>query len=242
MRRFLPPTLAALAVLTTVALTPSLANAGIIAKGDIVKFAKGLGGADGGGEFLLLKKNLAGDWSQVGDPTFCLEVDEFIDFNSQFVVGGISKQAVQGGVNTSSGDPLEGKTEFLFESYTNGTLSGFNGASDNQLANAVQSAIWSLEGERGASGLALDLIEHAKDQESFTSASVVVLNLFKTSILKNALNAFEAFDPNNDSTWDAVSAYHAQDQVFYAHAPEPVSAGIWGLGIATMMLPRFRRK
>ena len=89
--------------------------------GDYVMFYDGPG-TTGGGEFYvdILGK---GSTSQKYDfTTFCLEKDEYIGFGTPFYVAGISGQALNGGVNTNAGDPLDPRTAYLYYKFVTDTL------------------------------------------------------------------------------------------------------------------------
>jgi len=72
--------------------------------------------------------------------TFCLEMDEYLDFSSTFIVGGVTSSADGGGRNTDSGDPLDPFTAYL---YTKAVSGGY----DDDRLDDVQFAIWRTEDE-----------------------------------------------------------------------------------------------
>jgi hypothetical protein len=71
--------------------------------------------------------------------TFCLEVDEYLNFSNAFLVGNISTATDNGGKNTNKGDPLSDFTAYIYTK----TVSG---AFIDKL-DYVQYAIWYEEGE-----------------------------------------------------------------------------------------------
>jgi hypothetical protein len=75
--------------------------------------------------------------------TFCLERDEFFNWNTPYN-GTISGIAMGGGWNTNDGDPLDNKTAWLYTQFLNGVL----GITDNEKI-ALQLAIWKIEYEFG---------------------------------------------------------------------------------------------
>lgn len=77
-------------------------------------------------------------------PTFCLEMDEYFNWNTPYN-GVISDTAIQGGVNTNSGDSLDIKTEYLYTLFLNGTI-----GKDDKEKIALQLAIWRIEEEFGS--------------------------------------------------------------------------------------------
>ena len=62
----------------------------------------------------------------------------------------INNNAVQGGTGNNTGDPLSVGTGWLYSQFASGTL-GYNYGAANRTtsANALQTAIWWLEGEVG---------------------------------------------------------------------------------------------
>lgn len=152
--------------------------------------------------------------------TFCLEADEFFTPGENLRVGSISHQALAGGVNTDSGDPISGTTAFLYTmfranraGYTNGVL--------------MQEAIWFLEGERttrSAEAAALITQAHTRMAElawglDFTG-TVHVANLFR--------------GPDY--------SIHAQDMLTIARVPEPATLLLMGLGLLIGTHGRRRRR
>ena len=219
--------------------------AGPLIKGDIVKVEQsGFGGASGGGEFVLSKLIAPNSWEFAGK-TFCLELNESFAAGEELIVGGVGNRAVFGGNNTQLGDPLSNRTKNVFASFSNGTLnSSVPGYSynDTPSANALQEAIWKLEGERSS-----PLSQLAKDLMSWSStaanSSVFALNLFAKNTPDAAIAAFNQLD---SSTWAAVYGYQKQDLLYTrALVPEPTSIAIFliGLGCAgTARLRSSRRK
>jgi hypothetical protein len=72
--------------------------------------------------------------------TYCLEIDEYLNFGGTFQVGGITTIADRGGKNTNSGDVLSPFTAYLYTQAVNGRYA------DSQLDD-VQFAIWHEEEE-----------------------------------------------------------------------------------------------
>jgi len=233
----------------------TLANpcfAGSLSKGDIIKldYANGAVHGTSGGEFSIWKQVSGGGWEFIAK-TFCVEFNEYFTIGSSLKVGAISDLATFGGVNTQTGDPLDSTTKFLYESYTKGTLSSFGLGfqyGDTNSADALQNAIWSIEGERALTGtgndiLAQALVNYANAQVAANpgrSYPVLVLNLFDISTPDALLNAF---NPLDSSTWTALQPYRKQDQLYYA--PEPTSITIFALGLtlagASRIRSRFRK-
>jgi len=106
-------------------------------------------GTTAGGEFYVDVLGAGLGTSPYDFTTFCIEYDEHISFNTSYLVASISNQAMDGGVNTNSGDPLDSKTAYLYYKFVTGTLgSGTNAyVHNNTDANALQTLIWMLEQE-----------------------------------------------------------------------------------------------
>jgi len=119
-------------------------------EGDIIKLYDGPG-TTGGGEFQVYDDN--GNYLF---NTFCLETDEYIRLGSsyQYEVESITNEAIEGGSGGPSPDPLNPMTAYLYYNFAMGTLTGYN-YSTNPIdmaehvsdANALQQAIWYIEGE-----------------------------------------------------------------------------------------------
>jgi hypothetical protein len=110
--------------------------------GNEVKFLS-TGGTTGGGVFTIYNIN-----QNVNFWSFCLERNEYISIGATYKVAGISDAAVNGGVGgpiVNGGDPLSGKTAWLFYNFTMGTLTEYDGSQAKQ--DLLQKAIWMLEGE-----------------------------------------------------------------------------------------------
>jgi hypothetical protein len=121
--------------------TSSFATPISINVGDKIQISDGLGphasisGGRGGAYWASSPDN---DWEKF--ITYCLEVDESLNFRGTFYVGGITTKADKGGRNTDSGDPLSPFTAYLYTQSVNGVYA------DDQLDD-VQHAIWYEEEE-----------------------------------------------------------------------------------------------
>jgi hypothetical protein len=120
-------------------LTPST-----IKTGDVVKITGLDGGTFGAGPIKIdgPDLNTATDFL-----TFCLEINEFITFNTPFYVK-IADYATNGGAGGSVNgkDPLDQRTAFLYSNFLKGTLgSAYTG--DVNSKDGLQLAIWRIEQE-----------------------------------------------------------------------------------------------
>lgn len=107
--------------------------------------------AGNGGEFTVNPvtgfaglTGLPADLGPTSFETFCLELSENFSPGStlSFVIG----------TSTSSGDPLDDRTAYLYTYFRLGILSGFDYTPGGRQASAgaLQDAIWFIEGEAGA--------------------------------------------------------------------------------------------
>jgi hypothetical protein len=179
------------------------------AVGTKVQLSDGTYGTTNGGEFWIKSQSaLFSDFI-----SFCIEKNEYIDYSSSFTIESISDSAVEGGQGGGNPDPLSGAAAWLYYHYIRGDL-GYQYSND--LANAVQIAIWALEGEyapSSLSGLALALYNDALYHGSWTGENgyaVRVMNLM----------------------WPGGSKWtYAQSQLCLVYVPEPGTLMLLGLGL-----------
>ena len=115
------------------------ASAYTIEAGDYVIISQGVGGANNGGSFNIDK---IGDDEGILFSTFCLERNEYFSPGETLLVGSVSNAAVQGGLSGGNPDPISSATAFLFYQWATDQI-----AHTTANANALQLAIWHLEGE-----------------------------------------------------------------------------------------------
>lgn len=141
--------------------------------------------------------------------TFCLEADEYFTPGENLLVGSITTEAKQGGVNTNSGDPISGTTAFLYTMFRSNT----SGYTDGRV---MQEAIWFLEQERSThSAAAGDLIAEAQAQMTSIGWGLDQLGNVRVA------NLYRGTD----------YATHAQDMLTIVDVSEPATLLVMGVGL-----------
>ena len=215
-------------------------------------------GSTGGGEFgvhKLVSASPAGGNVASSElfRTFCIERTEYIDLNvNGFVIDSISKSA-NGGL-PSGPDQIEQQTAWLFYNYTRGTLAGYD-YTDNSLArkisaNALQNAIWFLEGEIILSAaqqaanpflVAANLASAVALQAAFDR--VFVLNIKFATDRHGYDGVYEKTQnsPAPYGSWVSGPGNDAQSQLYVI--PEPATLLVWtALALVALCARRSRTR
>jgi hypothetical protein len=106
-----------------------------------------------GGEFTATPTGISGLTDGVSFQTFCVEYNEHIYLNQNYDAV-VNTRAMNGGVlPAGTGDPLDYRTAFLYDSFLDGKLAayGYNytpGSGRSASAGALQDVIWYIEGEQ----------------------------------------------------------------------------------------------
>lgn len=219
----------------------SWANASL-GVGDRIRFTDQVG-STGGGEFGVHKKNDPNPFGGTGQSTelfrtFCLEKNEFIDFDHRgFIITSITQDAARGGNGGGNPDPIDPATAWLFYNFTIGTLDtlvpGYS-YNDTDSANALQNAIWYRENEITSlpTGLATTLynISGAADA-TVAAANTFVLNI----VWSTDRHGFQGLYDNVMGP-PQTNATPAQSMLYVI--PEASTVAVWsilsilGLGVA----------
>jgi hypothetical protein len=184
------------------------AEAAPLAVGDIVTITDGPG-TTGGGEFNMFVNGSAQSFI-----TFCLQRTQYIGFNQQFKVGGVTTYADDAAGN----DYISLQTQWLYSNMRAGTLSGY--AHTNAMADLLQTAIWYFENEI--------TLSNPNSNNFIKMANMAVTNGFKGASNVKVLNLFY------------MNGAKAQDQLAL-QVPGPAALTLVVPGLAALAFMRRRR-
>lgn len=217
--------------------------------GDKIKLTRTgtYGGGFGGGAFTASGVSVL---NGPGDSfaTFCVEFSEHISLNTPYYVK-VNTDAVKGGAGyaatydgdvsgSSSSDPISFATAWLYTSFREGTLAGYDGS--NASNNSLQLAIWFLENEISPTLNVSAFNTYAggagtTQAEGWVSAAINA----GWSDLGNVrvLNLYDSYNPQTGY----FSGKH-QDQLYLAPIPEPEIYAMLAAGLGLMGFVGRRRR
>lgn len=208
------------AVMVTLLTVPP-ASADYIQNGEEVIVQAGAPRQGTGGPFKLVADTDNNRWVHA----FCIEKQEFITLNGKYYATTMDEGAIYGGPANNPGgltyDPItKGTAQLMLDWVSGSSIAGDPYANTAAQNNAIQEAIWILEGEQSTSTpLAESIynfyagnIQGGVDDglENYTGTAVRVINLWTS--------AGDAY------TWGG----RAQSMVVVM-VPEPASVAVWGL-------------
>jgi hypothetical protein len=121
--------------------------AAVVNPGDTIRFSTApdhMGGFPGGA-FTIQDITSGSSWY-----TFCLEYNENISLGTDYTVGSVTPEAVNGGVAGGNPDHISSQTAYLYSLYATGGLAGVAGAGTAAQQVALQNVFWFLENEIAA--------------------------------------------------------------------------------------------
>ena len=203
--------------------------------------------SDGGPGLLLSNGAYGATTSGLGGwgesfQTFCLEGGEYvysgqsldIVVNTTFIneatgaVTGPGSHAILGSM--AYGDNLDARTAYLYTEFATGTLAGYDYtlAGRATSADALQRAIWYIEGEAGGvnntfAALALDAVTVGGSTDEWVGMGIGDVRILNTWV------------PGHVGDLN----YARQDMLYLVPVPAAVLLGMLGLGVAGLKLRRF---
>ena len=151
--------------------------------------------------------------------TFCLQINEDVNYDDLFVVGSITDSAD----DDAGPDPISAETAWIFTSFRHGALSMFT-------SDEIQSAIWILEDEWTlADGLHVFGAAVIGDPEALIALAQASVN---AGWVNNGVGVINLF---------FLDGGKAQDQLTLTEIPEPATLLLVGGGAAALMRPPPRQ-
>jgi len=142
--------------------------------------------------------------------TFCLETAEYLNYGTTYFVT-LSDYSIKGRYTLPPYDPLDPMTAWIYTQWLNNNL-----AHDDATADAVQNAIWYIEGEGGSTNqLVTDAQLAIKD--GWVNTDIKVMNLWG----------------------NAAHTDYKQDLLVRVPLPGAVLLGVLGLSIAGLKLRKY---
>lgn len=188
----------------------------------------GIHGSTGGGEFIATPTG--GLLGSTAFRTFCIEHNEFINFNTPYNYV-LSNAAVMGGVAGGNPDPISLGTAWLYSQYRQGVLVNYTGNTLSQ--DTLQNAFWWLENE---------ITLATPEANSYLAAARTSLASFGVSTLADLRQDAGAWNfgvyAMNLTDQNGIKK---QDQLAYVSVPEASASFLLGMSL-TGLLWFVRRK
>jgi hypothetical protein len=179
----------------------------------------GVGNANGGGQFTITvagSMKVGGDTYtgegfcgyDIGDTfgSFCVETNEYFTPGLTYFVT-LNSYAIKGGVSGGSPDPLSDESAWIYTQWLDGNITH---TSTN--ANAVQAALWYLEGENYGVNNTYVTQALAAVAAGWKNTDIMVMNLWATYL-------------------NGEYAGYSQDMLVRVPVPATILLGFLGLGI-----------
>jgi len=144
--------------------------------------------------------------------TFCLETTEYLNYGTEYYVT-LSDYSIKGGYTLPPYDPLDARTAWIYTQWLDNSL----WEHDHATADAVQNAIWYIEGEGGVDNWLVADAQSAVFDGGWINTDIMVMNLWG----------------------NAAHTDYKQDLLVRVPLPGAILLGVLGLSVAGVKLRKF---